>query len=84
MNYINKIDLIFIDINFNIFIDFKFNIIIIFYINNIFITKSFNVDIQRIKNIFNIKFKINNLNFYNYYLNIIIIRDRINRIFYLK
>ena len=29
---------------------------------------------------FNIKFKISDLDLYNYYLNIIIIRDRINKI----
>ena len=33
---------------------------------------------------FNIKFKINNLNFYNYYLDITIIYNYINRILYLN
>ena len=33
---------------------------------------------QRIKNAFYIKFKINDLDFYNYYLNIIISRDCVN------
>ena len=75
-----KIDLIFIDVDFNVFIDLNINIIIALYVNDVFIINSFRFEIQRIKNVFNIKFKMSDLDFYNYYLKIIITRDRINRI----
>ena len=75
-----KIDLIFINVDFNVFINLNINVIIAFYVNDIFIINLFRFKIQRIKNAFNVKFKINNLDFYNYYLKMIIIRDRVNRI----
>ena len=75
-----KIDLIFINVDFNVFINLNINVIIAFYINDVFIINSFRFKIQRIKNAFNIKFKINDFDFYNYYLKMIIIRDYINRI----
>ena len=37
-------------------------------------------EIQRIKNTFNVKFKISDFDSYNYYLKMIIIRNRINQI----
>ena len=46
--------------------------------NDIFIINLSRFEIQRIKDVFNIKFKINDLDFYNYYLNMIIIHDRVN------
>ena len=75
-----EIDLIFINVDFNVFIDSNINVIIAFYINDILIINSSRFKIQRIKNAFNVKFKINDLDLYNYYLKIIIIRDYINRI----
>ena len=79
-----KINFVFINVDFNVFIDSNIDIIIVFYINDIFIINSFRFEIQRIKNVFNIKFKMSDLDFCNYYLKIIIIRDRINRILRLK
>ena len=79
-----KIDFVFINIDFNIFIDFIINIIIAFYINDIFIINFFKINIQRVKNALYIKFKINDLDFYVYYLNIIISHNHINQILRLK
>ena len=75
-----KIDLIFIDIDFNVFINLNIKIIIVFYVNDVFIINSSRSEIQRIKNVFNVKFKMSDFDFYNYYLKIIIIRDRVNQI----
>ena len=75
-----KIDFILINVDFNVFINLNINIIIAFYINDVFIINLFRFKIQRIKDVFNVKFKINDFDFYNYYLNITIIRDYINRI----
>ena len=75
-----KIDLVFIDVDFNVFINLNIKIIIAFYVNDVFIINSFRFKIQRIKNAFNVKFKINDLNFYNYYLKMIIIYNHVNRI----
>ena len=47
--------------------------------NNIFIINFFKIDIQRVKNTLYIKFKINDLDLYSYYLNIIIFYNRTNR-----
>ena len=52
--------------------------------NNVFITDPFKADIQRIKNTLYTKFKINDLDFYAYYFDMIIFRDRVNRTLRLK
>ena len=75
-----KIDFIFINIDFSVFIDLNIDIIIMLYVNNVLVIDSFRFKIQRIKNMFNIKFKMSDFDFYNYYLKIMKIRDRINRI----
>ena len=79
-----KINFILINIDFNIFINFIIDIIITLYINNIFIINFFKINIQRVKNALYIKFKINDLDFYVYYLNMIIFYNRINQILRLK
>ena len=79
-----KIDLVFINVDFSVFIDSNIDVIIGFYINDILIINSFRFKIQRIKNAFNVKFKMNNFDLCNYYLKIIIIRDRVNRILRLR
>ena len=75
-----KIDLVLININFNVFIDLNINIIIAFYINDVFIINLSRFEIQRIKDVFNVKFKMSDLDSYNYYLKMIIIHDRVNQI----
>ena len=40
-----KIDLIFIDVDFNVFIDLNINIIIALYVNDVFIINSFRFEI---------------------------------------
>ena len=74
-----EIGLVSIDTNFSVFIDLKTDIIIALYINNILITNLSRLEIQRVKNTLNIKFKISNLGLYSYYLDITIIRNRVNR-----
>ena len=74
----------FINTNFSVFTDSKTNIIIALYVNNILIINLFRPEIQRIKNILNIKFKISDLGLYSYYLSIIVIHDRVNRILRLE
>ena len=73
------IDLVLIDVDFNIFIDFIIDIIVALYVNNVLIINSFKADIQRVKNALYTKFKMSDLDSYAYYLNIIISRDRFNR-----
>ena len=84
INYKKKIDLVFIDVDFNVFIDFIIDIIVALYMNDVLITDFFKTDIQCVKNTLYIKFKINDLDFYAYYLNIIIFYNRLNRTFRLK
>ena len=79
-----KLDLFFIDANYSVFIDSRINIIIIFYVNDVLITKSNRANIQRIKKVLNTKFYIIDLRSCVYYLEIIVIRDRVNRIIRLK
>ena len=79
-----KIDLVFIDVDFNVFIDFIIDIIIALYIDNVLIINSFKTDIQRVKNALYIKFKMSDFGSYAYYLDIIIFHDHINRTLYLK
>ena len=79
-----NIDLVFIDVDFNVFIDFIIDIIVALYVNDILITDPFKTNIQRIKNALYAKFKINDLGFCAYYLDIIVFRDRINRTLRLK
>ena len=47
--------------------------------NNVLIIDLFRANIQRVKNALYIKFKISDLDFYAYYLDIIISRDRVDR-----
>ena len=54
--------------------------IIVIYMNDILLTSPDKAEIQRIKNKFYDKFEITNLEPYIYYLGIIVIRDRVNRI----
>ena len=79
-----NIDLVFINVDFNVFIDFIINIIVALYINDVFIINSFRANIQRVKNALYAKFKMSDLDFCAYYLNIIISRDRLNRTFRLR
>ena len=79
INYIKNIDLILIDVDFNVFIDFIIDIIIALYVNDIFIIDSFKANIQRVKNTLYTKFKMNDFDPCAYYLDIIIIHDHINR-----
>ena len=79
-----KLNLFFIDVNYSVFIDSRINIIITLYVNDVLIIKFNRIDIQRIKKALNAKFYIINLKSYVYYLKIIIIRDRVNRIIRLK
>ena len=79
-----NIDLVFINIDFNVFIDLIINIIVALYVNNVLIIDSFKINIQRVKNTLYAKFKINDFGFCAYYLNMIISHDRFNRTFYLK
>ena len=79
-----NIDLVFINVDFNVFIDLIIDIIIAFYINNVLIIDFFKANIQRVKNALYIKFKMSDLGFCAYYLNIIIIRDYVNRTFHLR
>ena len=73
------IDLVFINVDFNVFIDLIIDIIVVFYVNNVLIIDSFKINIQRIKNALYAKFKINDLGSCAYYFDIIIFRDRVNR-----
>ena len=59
-------------------------IIVVIYINNILFINFDKVDIQAIKNKFYNKFKIIDLSLYIYYLNITIVKNRINRILRFK
>ena len=59
-------------------------IIVAFYVNDVFIIDFFKTNIQRIKDALYAKFKINDFGFCVYYLDIIISRDRVNRILRLK
>ena len=52
--------------------------------NNILIINLNRADIQRIKNTLNAKFYIIDLELYAYYLDIIVTRNRVNRIIYLE
>ena len=52
--------------------------------NDVFIIDFFKINIQRIKNTLYAKFKMSDLGFYAYYLDIIVFRDRVNRTFRLK
>ena len=61
------------------FIDPQTDIIIALYVDNVLIIDFNRVDIQRIKDTLNVKFHIIDLRFYAYYLEITVIRDRINR-----
>ena len=61
------------------FIDSQIDIIIALYVNNILIIDSNRADIQRIKDVLNVKFHMIDLKFYTYYLEITITRDRINK-----
>ena len=79
-----ELDLFSININYNIFLDLTIDIIIILYVDNILITNFDYKNIQYIKDILNEKFRIIDLKLYVFYLNIIITRDRINRIICLR
>ena len=79
-----KIDLVFINVDFNVFIDLIINIIVALYIDNVLIIDFFRADIQCVKNTLYIKFKISDIDFCVYYLDIIIARDRANRTLRLK
>ena len=79
-----EIGLIFIDVDFNVFIDFIIDIIIALYVDDVLIIDPFRADIQRVKNALYAKFKMSDLDSCAYYLDIIIIRDRINRTLRLK
>ena len=72
------IDLVLIDVDFNIFIDLIIDIIVALYIDDVLIIDPFKADIQRVKNALYAKFKMSDLDFYAYYLNIIISYDRLN------
>ena len=61
------------------FIDSQTDIIIALYVDNVLITNSNCVDIQRIKDILNVKFYMIDLKPYAYYLEMTVTRDRINR-----
>ena len=61
------------------FIDSQIDIIIALYVDDVLITNSNRTDIQRIKDTLNVKFYITDLELYAYYLEITVIRDRINR-----
>ena len=74
-----NIDLVFIDIDFNVFIDLIIDIIIALYVNDILIIDSFKANIQRVKNTLYAKFKMSDLDSCAYYLDIIVFRDYINR-----
>ena len=78
------IDLVFIDVDLNVFIDFIIDIIVAFYVNDIFIIDFFKTNIQRIKDTLYAKFKMSDLDFYAYYFDMIVFRDRVNRTFRLK
>ena len=76
--YLKKLSFKSIATNLSIFTN---NIIIIaIYINDILLANSDKAEIQRIKNKLYDKFEITNLESYIYYLDIIVIKDRINRI----
>ena len=45
VNYMKNIDLVFINVDFNVFIDLIIDIIVAFYVNNVFIIDSFKADI---------------------------------------
>ena len=79
-----NIDLVFIDVNFNVFIDLIIDIIVALYVNDVLIIDLFKTNIQRIKNALYAKFKINDLDSCAYYLDIIVFRDRVNRTLRLK
>ena len=59
-------------------------IIVIIYMNDILFINFDKVDIQIIKNKLYKKFEMINLNLYIYYFDIIIIKDRVNRILRFK
>ena len=84
INYIKDINLVFIDVDFNVFIDLIIDIIVALYVNDILIIDPFKTNIQRIKNALYAKFKMSDLDFCAYYLDIIVIRDRVNRTLRLK
>ena len=69
-----------INVDENVFINYEIKIIIVFYVNDIlFVDVSKNVIVE-LKIHFNNKFHMINMSFCNYYLNLKIIRDRVNRI----
>ena len=72
-------DFTFIDTNYSVFIDSQTDIIIALYVDDVLIINSNRTDIQRIKDTLNVKFYITDLELYAYYLEITVIRDRINR-----
>ena len=84
INYIKKIDLVFINVDFNVFIDLIIDIIVALYINNVLIINSFKTDIQRVKNTLYVKFKMSDFDLYAYYLDILVSRNRVNRTLHLK
>ena len=84
INYIKKIGLVPIDVDFNVFIDFIIDIIVTLYVNDVLIIDPFRANIQRVKNTLYAKFKMSDLDSCVYYLNIIIFRDRLNRTLRLK
>ena len=84
INYIKKIDLIFIDADFNVFIDFIIDIIVALYVDDVLIIDPFKANIQRVKNALYAKFKMSDLGSCVYYLNIIIFHNRLNRTLRLK
>ena len=79
-----EIDLVFINVDFNVFINLIIDIIIALYVNDVLIIDPFKTDIQRVKDALYTKFKMSDLDFYAYYLNMIISRDRLNRTFRLR
>ena len=69
-----------INVDENVFINYEIKIIIVFYVNNIlFVDVNKNVIVE-LKIHFNNKFHMIDMSFCNYYLNLKIIRDRVNRI----
>ena len=84
MAFIKKLNIIPVNSDYNIFINYITGIFITFYINNILIIKPFYKNINKIKAVFNDKFRITDFGLYIYYLSIIITRDRFNRILYFK
>ena len=78
--FFKKLSFVFFYIDFNVFFNNKF--IIIIYVNNIFLTEFNLKHIVAVKQLFNKRFKMIDLNSLRFYININIERNRLNCILF--